>query len=446
MRIVSLLILLLLPFNLFGMERSGNNKEWFVAAKNGDTEALAVMLKQDQNIDATDYESYTALHPAAKNGSAEAVSFLVSNGASLDYTTPWDGCTALHLAAERGYTSIVACLVEHGADFINNATQSRLAAFFPGYTALHIAVAKNHFDTVKLLIEKNAELNARTMRGNTPLHVAAKNDNAKIVEYLIEYGVDINAKVIEQLVGGRLLYYRVRIPFSKSYDGYTPLHLAAFCGHTKIAAYLLEHRADVNATAEHCYTPLHVAAQGGHTNIIAILVEHNADITATDEDGAAPLQWAAFNGHLETVKSLVAHGDDINDVDKCNYTSLHWAVQKGHFDIVEWLIKHGADIAAKNDDGKTAYELARKRKGKLKLLLQKHQKINMEFIKAVREGKSIDELQRLLERKADVNYTDKKGKSAYDHAIERRTLAQATADLIVEEEQKSKTRKALKDK
>ncbi len=34
-------------------------------------------------------------------------------------------------------------------------------------------------------------------------------------------------------------------------DGWTPLHMASFGGHTKIAALLLQHKADVNAQDEH---------------------------------------------------------------------------------------------------------------------------------------------------------------------------------------------------
>src|SRR5262249_56190652 len=49
-------------------------------------------------------------------------------------------------------------------------------------------------------------------------------------------------------------------------DGWTPLHLAAFFGHVKIAELLLTHDADVTARSRNANgnTPLHAALAGNH--------------------------------------------------------------------------------------------------------------------------------------------------------------------------------------
>lgn len=47
-----------------------------------------------------------------------------------------------------------------------------------------------------------------------------------------------------------------------------------------------------NRHAENQRTPLHYAAWGGHTNVVAWLLEQKADIDALDDEGQAPLDFA----------------------------------------------------------------------------------------------------------------------------------------------------------
>ena len=39
-------------------------------------------------------------------------------------------------------------------------------------------------------------------------------------------------------------------------------------------------------------------------------------------------------------------------------TVLHYAAQRNNMDLVPWLVKQGFDVNAKNNDGKTALNLA----------------------------------------------------------------------------------------
>ena len=51
-------------------------------------------------------------------------------------------------------------------------------------------------------------------------------------------------------------------------------------------------------------------------------------------------------------------GLGINDKGKGGNTPLHLAAQRNHEEIVIWLIEHGgADHGAKNDEGKTPYDM-----------------------------------------------------------------------------------------
>ena len=89
-----------------------------------------------------------------------------------------------------------------------------------------------------------------------------------------------------------------------SADGWTPLHLAAFFGHPKIAELLLAHDADVTARSRNPNgnTPLHAALAGNHKLVAGLLIGRGADVNAADATGWRPLHLAAANNNLDAMK------------------------------------------------------------------------------------------------------------------------------------------------
>jgi ankyrin repeat protein len=99
---------------------------------------------------------------------------------------------------------------------------------------------------------------------------------------------------------------------SRSGDGFTPLHLAAFFGKPEAIAVLLARGAEVDARGRGWMTgtPLHSAASAGHADVAAILLDAGADPDARQTHGWTPLHAAARNGDLALVELLLAHGAD----------------------------------------------------------------------------------------------------------------------------------------
>jgi len=102
---------------------------------------------------------------------------------------------------------------------------------------------------------------------------------------------------------------------SRRIGGRTPLHQAAFGGAVRVAAFLIEAGADVNAVSEHGWVPLHYAAAPESAAVAELLIRHAANVNAANSDGSTPLHHAADFGKREVVALLLSHGADPNACD-----------------------------------------------------------------------------------------------------------------------------------
>lgn len=108
-------------------------------------------------------------------------------------------------------------------------------------------------------------------------------------------------------------------------------------GDLEKAGEYLEKGANPNATDELGRTPLHWAAWNGHTGIVKILIEEGANPNATDNDGWTPLHYAASDGQIEAAKLLIEAGSNPKAIDIEGKTPLHIAVEEEYPEIVELL-------------------------------------------------------------------------------------------------------------
>jgi ankyrin repeat protein len=112
---------------------------------------------------------------------------------------------------------------------------------------------------------------------------------------------------------------------------------ASFFGHWKVADFLIQHGADVNATVKETgETPLHGAlAKAGrpyYLYVVRLLVEHGANVNARTIPGQ---ETAAF----------------MRDVRTKGETPLHRAAAYADAATIEFLLEHGADREARDANG-----------------------------------------------------------------------------------------------
>jgi ankyrin repeat protein len=184
---------------------------------------------------------------------------------------------------------------------------------------------------------------SRAESGETPLIAALYRGHMGIVDALIRAGAPLDvfagAALGRDDLIERLLADDPGSIARLSYDGWTPLHLAAFFGHTTTVTTLVRLGADVNARSTNSVnnTPLHAAVAGGRVDAALTLIEAGATIDARDGGGHTPLHIAAEGGYVPIVESLLRHGADPHAVDAEDRTPLARAVAKNHVAIVDLI-------------------------------------------------------------------------------------------------------------
>ena len=352
------------PADPTACERWGTRS--FFAVANAEAVATCIAAGADTRAIVDRFRGLEPLHNAAGSARDPAViPLLLEAGADLHARNEPNGYTALHQAARSGTAEVVRALLQAGADVDAWATGFSVDWGW-GWTPLHLAARLNPDPgVVTALAEAGADLHAPSdesyYRGNTPLHYAGKNPNSAVGAALIEAGADVNAL---------------------SGDDRTPLHeAAAWSANPELIELLVAAGADVNARDASGYTPLHSAAwYNPRPEIATALLAAGADVNARHPDGyvpsglpgddRSPLFMAVYRGgvyiggaprptrsNVSVVEVLVRAGADLEQTDNSGLTPLH-AAARWTPAAYPLLLRLGADPNARDADGKTPLDYA----------------------------------------------------------------------------------------
>jgi|AntRauTorcE11898_2_1112593.scaffolds.fasta_scaffold37000_1 ankyrin repeat protein len=127
-------------------------------------------------------------------------------------------------------------------------------------------------------------------------------------------------------------------------------------GNKKIVRLFLEAGMSPNDRAQQSMYPLILAAKYNHPEIVDLLMDYEVDPFLEDDFELNALHHAAENGHLKIVKNLInrAKMDPNQHDNQFDVTPLMAASYAGHQSTVEFLIEKGADVNYSNKDGGTA--------------------------------------------------------------------------------------------
>ncbi|KID97501.1 ankyrin repeat protein, partial [Metarhizium majus ARSEF 297] len=261
------------------------------------------------------------------------------------------GRRLLWWAAQEGFQDVVQLLVAQD-DVAAHASDWR------GRTPLHRASERGHEGVVKLLLANvKVDVNSWDSHGQTPLLCAAKNGHGTVVKLLLAHKDtqrNWTANGHEEIV--RLLLDDSSANLkTKSFDGATPLSVAADHGHQEIVKLLLE-KNGVAWDLEDFAKPLIGAARGGHAQVVRLLLDKEAERPDDKQTNMADLLWeSASGGHTAVVELLLAKdGVELDAQNSKGETALHAAALNGHSEVVKLLLaRDGLKINLKDKEGRT---------------------------------------------------------------------------------------------
>jgi uncharacterized protein len=272
---------------------------WALSQRQSAVVSVLVSHKADVNL--ASKSGSTPLMFAAQ-GSLESARILLAAGARQNDVQPDTGQTALIIASTMGNTDIVALLLDNGADpaIVDGNT----------FTALHAAVRDSDYGADH----------------------ASRVTAAATVKVLLAHGADPNVRINQTK-------QTVRALNEVSFQGATPLALAAEVNSLDAIKELVKGGADPNIATEQGTTPLMFAVGAG-----------------TDVQRTRSLEERALA--LETTKYLVGLGVDVNAVGQFGWTALHCATYQGLNDVIEFLVSKGAKIDAFDRLGQTPLSIS----------------------------------------------------------------------------------------
>jgi ankyrin repeat protein len=266
------------PKVVFSLDTNGDEEgctPLHFAALNGHLDVVALLLASGAEVNATNRTGWTPLHVAAEMGWPDVAALLLTNHAEVNARDK-DRDTPLHVAAETagmvasmGRKDVAGLLVANGAKV--DATNSA------GETPLHVAAARGSRGVAALLLANHADVNARDNSGAMPLHWATLFCHTEVVALLLANHAAVNAKTNK---GRSALNWTAFVghdarTHTKTDDGcLTPLHIAAAGNNKDAEEMLLANKAEINAKDGNGWTPLHVAVFCGNTGSAELLRQH----------------------------------------------------------------------------------------------------------------------------------------------------------------------------
>jgi uncharacterized protein len=344
----------LIPVTLaiFLVGAGGSRPSLVDAAKNADTEALRVLVKQGANVNAPDGDGSTALHWACYRDDLESADLLIRAGAKVNAANDL-GVTPLWNASQNGSEAMVKRLLAARAD--------PNAALLAGETPVTVAARSGYPGVVELLLANGGNPNVHGARGQTPLMWAVAQKHPDVVKVLLAHGASISARSatlsqVQAVTPHGYLPYNRNIPFGND----TALLYAARVGDLASAKLLVDAGAHVDDADAWGVSAVTLAAHSGFAEVVEFLLEKGADPNAAGP-GFTGLHEAIMRRDEKMVSALLAHGADPNlplktwtptrrssedrnfEPELVGATPFWLAARYTEPGIMRLLVKHGAD-------------------------------------------------------------------------------------------------------
>ena len=344
-------------------------------------------------------KGFNVLHYAAENGDLEMFTYFLERGSYVSSKTK-DNRDCLHIAASQGYSFLCKILLKFYGFKVNMKCDK-------GWAAIHYATESGNLDLVRYFVENGSDIHWKTKNNTNCSHIAASKGNINLCKVLLEeYHFDIFSKnengwnVIHYATrGGDLKLVQLFIQngidiYSKTKLSSNCLHIAATNGHFNLCKTLVEvYNFDIFTKNDKGWSVLNSAAKSGNLELFQYFILLGADVYSKTNCNCTCLHIASYYGHVNICRNILdlyqsdwkcKTSDVFGDLRKCNgiykrsllkdqkyflnlrdlsgHTYLHYASYGGHTSICRLLLAHDVDVTYRNRKGKTARDIAIKKK------------------------------------------------------------------------------------
>ncbi|WAR04677.1 TANC2-like protein [Mya arenaria] len=310
-----------------------------IAAKEGFSDMVSLLLEFNANVDAVSDTGMSALCYGAACGHTDIIKMLYLRHARINHVDNSGQCGAVH-AAVNGHLESLVYLLQ--CDW--QRWEGQVSLIEAMQQCLIVAAAMGHREICEFLLHCNK--NRRddfgldvidSLLGETALTAACLNGRKEIILWLLDRGAGTET------------------PNQKSFS---PLLCAVEAGKWEIVDLLLTLGSSIEQTDKHGRTPLMIAAYKGHIGVLEMLLSRGASIHKTDKEGLTALCWGCLKGHLHIIQSLLDRGSNLHHADRCGRSPLQLGAFHGDAQVVQYLIDQGAQIEHADLNGMRAVDRA----------------------------------------------------------------------------------------
>ena len=257
------------------------------------------------------------------------------------------------------------------------------------YEALLSYIKAGEEEKAEKLLKSNkakAFINKESEEGETPLEYALHMQLYSLAGTLLEQGADVSPKadspLFIQLANSLDHYQQMQVEEKqqaknemfkmalkkveaklkeKDEQGNTALHIVSLKGDDELARLFIKHGANPGSKNKAGETPLMLAVQEGNIEASQALIESDKTLTKIhDQENNTLLTIAVIGGRTEIVKLLTRMDTtSIDDKNEHGKTALMYASEFGEKEQVQLLLDAKADKSLKSKEGKTAYDYAK---------------------------------------------------------------------------------------
>lgn len=296
------------------------NTPLILAATNGHSKVINLLLQQNVDLTLTNENEVTALQQAVGQNH-EGIARRLLPRMSKDFFNPKISHNLYKLAINHLNMNLVNFFLKHGLTYDYNPTDMLMCTmlfssveFFHKLVELYGSRLKNFHDILD---------GVDSSKVSSLLHKALQQNNLEVIKKLIEYGADYSNRNKSRPRGFTVLHEFQIVPNAS----------------TPILEYFIGINCDINATDDFGLTPLYYAVVNSEIVNIYVLLKNGADISIRDADGDTLAHIVCYNGELDILKMLLdfGAGNQLLTLNNENRTPEVCALCEGHGHMIAYL-------------------------------------------------------------------------------------------------------------